>query len=192
MSSSEQRQVYSLKISLRQSRPSIWRRLHVWSDTTLGQLHEIILITMGWNGSHAHGFEINDVSYGDTTMFDPLLESGLGVTVDEKVTRLYQVARPGTHFCYLYDYGDDWCHDIMVEQVVEQTRGMKVPNCTAGKLACPPDDCGGIWGYKNMLKELKNPESEERDHFLEWLGGSFDPTSFDRRGVNVSLQAFRT
>ncbi|MHC4635987.1 MAG: plasmid pRiA4b ORF-3 family protein [Planctomycetota bacterium] len=84
----------------------------------------------------------------------------------------------------VYDFGDDWRHEIEVEKVLEPEAGAGYPICLAGELACPVEDCGGPWGYQEMLEILKDPVHEEYEHYFEWLGGEFDPEEFDLEKVN--------
>lgn len=185
--SNEPVKIYEMKITLKGIKPPIWRRIQVRSDITLAKLHDVIQITLGWTDSHLHEFEINGVHYGSHEMDDDFGDE----IIDEKSVRLGQVAVSQTRFVYQYDFGDDWEHNIKVEKVVALTDDINIAYCVAGKRACPPEDCGGVCGYMNMLEILAGPECEERSEWNEWLDDEFDPEGFDIQKVNKKLQRLR-
>lgn len=166
------------------SRPPVWRRLLVPADIRLDHFHEAIQAAMGWEDYHMHVFSSGDAEYG---LPDPELRHR-----DERKTRLNQlVRRAGDRIRYTYDFGDDWQHDIAVEQVLAAEPLESYPVCLAGKGACPPEDCGGIWGYGHLRGVLADPAHGEHKDMLEWLGlesaAEFDPISFDVDEANESL-----
>lgn len=175
--------ILRLRVDLRGAKPPIWRRLEVPADITLARLHEVLLAAFGWNGGHLHVFETDYGEFGST---DP----DLGHRSDQRVT-LEQVASAGRKITYTYDFGDDWRHVIAVEREVLRAAGVRYPRCTGGRRAGPPDDCGGIWGYVDLLEILADPSHEEHKDRLEWLGISdasrFDPAEFDLDLVNKML-----
>ncbi|MGS0743162.1 plasmid pRiA4b ORF-3 family protein [Glaciimonas sp. GG7] len=177
-------QIYAIKITLQDVKPTIWRRLHVASDINLAQLHQVIQIAMGWTDSHLHEFVISGERYGSMAMNDELDQE----IVDESQIRLDKVAAPKSRFIYEYDFGDDWRHEIKIEKIVDAKVGIKTPYCVGGELACPPEDCGGAWGYVDMLEKLAEPANEERSELIEWLGYEFDPQQFDLHEINENLQ----
>jgi hypothetical protein len=137
---------------------------------------------MGWTPSHLYRFEVGDVEYGEP---DPEYELPFR---SAKATPLRKIApAPGAMFLYEYDFGDCWQHHIVVEQVLPPEPGMSYPRCVAGKRACPPEDVGGIGGYKEFLQAIRDPEHEEHEAMLEWAGGAFDPEAFDCQAVNQKL-----
>jgi hypothetical protein len=178
-----ERTIYQLKITLKGSKPPIWRRVQVASTTTLAKLHRIIQIAMGWEGYHLHQFMIGNVYYGipDPDFNDPPTRS-------EKSVKLAQII-PGAkyRFVYEYDFGDSWLHDIVVEQVLAPESGVRYPRCLTGKRACPPEDCGGIYGFYDFLAAIQDPEHPEHEEMLEWVGGEYDPAAFDIEAVNLQL-----
>ncbi len=178
-------QVYQLKITLRDTKPPVWRRLQV-KDCTLAKLHAIIQTCMGWEGYHLHEFEIGDERYGDPRQWQGEMEVGNEGKV--KLSRL--VAHGVKKFSYVYDMGDNWDHTIQVEKVlpVEAEPGVRYPRCIAGKRACPPEDCGGPWGYGEFVEAIQNPQHEQHEELLEWVGGEFDPEAFDIEAVNEALR----
>jgi hypothetical protein len=178
--------VHQLKVVLRGAEPPIWRRLQVPASTTLAELHRVLQIAMGWEDYHLHQFDIGGVSYG--------IDDGEGwgpAPKDERRAKLARVAPKGTRFTYEYDFGDSWEHDITVEVVLDAEDDKTYPVCVAGKRACPPEDCGGVWGYEEFLAVLADPHHDEHDRFLEWAGGEFDPEHLDLPTVNRALAPAR-
>ncbi len=174
--------VYQLKITLRDIKPPIWRRVQV-KDCTLNQLHDIIQTCMGWDGYHLHAFEIGGEQYSEP---DP---DGMMETEDERKVKLSQLVAGGIKkFTYTYDLGDNWDHVVQVEKTLEAEAGVRYPRCIAGKRACPPEDCGGPWGYPEFLEAIQNPRHERHEELLEWVGGEFDPEAFDPETVNEELR----
>jgi hypothetical protein len=92
---------------------------------------------------------------------------------------------------YEYDFGDGWEHDVLLEKILPGDEKLKFPVCLEGKMACPPEDCGGVWGYSDLLEILKQPKHEEYDSYIEWLGGEFDPEHFDKEAVNRILKRLK-
>lgn len=179
-------QIYQLKISLRDTRPPIWRRVLVGDTTTLHELHWIMQIAMGWTDSHLHQFVI-----GDARLSEP--EFGLDEMGDsvgnEKRVRLAEFGFvPKDKFAYEYDFGDGWDHEITVEKVSPPEAGARYPQCVAGRRACPPEDVGGTGGYESFLEAIRDPEHEEHAAMLEWAGGNFDPAAFDIAAVSDDLR----
>ena len=174
--------IHQLKVTLTRIKPPVWRRLQVASSINLRRLHDVIQATMGWTQSHLYEFEIGGVAFGE-----PSLENDIPVR-SAKSTPLRRVAPDaGTTFSYLYDFGDNWEHQIVVEKVLPPEPGVVYPRCLAGRRACPPEDVGGIWGYQEFLEAIRDPEHEEHASMLEWVGGAFDPDAFDLRAVNQDL-----
>jgi hypothetical protein len=87
---------------------------------------------------------------------------------------------------YVYDFGDDWVHKVVVEKVLPADPRISYPVCVAGKRACPPEDCGGVWGYREFLAAISDPDHPEHEEMLEWVGGAFDPEEFDPSNFIVS------
>ena len=173
---------YRLKVTLRGSRPSIWRRVEVDAAVTLFQLHGILQIVMGWTESHLHQFRRGSTYYGEP---DP--EIGMD-RENERRARLREVLRkPKDGMVYEYDFGDGWEHDIVLEAIGEPA-GEKPPvRVLAGKGACPPEDVGGIGGYYRFLEAIQNPKHSEHQDMLEW-GGRFDPDAFEIDRINKYFQ----
>ena len=177
--------LYEIKIELKEIEPPIWRVLQVPSRTSLLRLHRILQRTMGWTNSHLHLFDVDGKLYGK-----PSTEWDFEVLDSRKMTleRIFSQGRAS--FLYEYDLGDSWRHDITLMGTVEGEAEEK-PGCTAGARACPPEDCGGTPGYYRLLVAISDPEHEEHDAMLEWLGGGFDPGAFDVAAVDRALKRLR-
>ncbi len=180
---SKTKSVYQLKITLKDFRPPIWRRVQVKSDITLGKLHKIIQASMGWTNSHLHGFSIGGVEYGQ-----PVPELNLEIKNEQRVKLSKFVTEEKRKFFYTYDMGDSWEHEILVEKVLPHDPLVRYPVCITGKRACPPEDCGGVWGYADFLEAIQQPDHPEHESMLEWVGGAFDPDAFILSEVNQLLQ----
>jgi hypothetical protein len=180
-------QVYQLKITLRDIKPPVWRRVQV-KDCSLAKLHDTIQTCMGWDDYHLHEFEIGGERYGDPLQWQDDFGGDLEIGKEGKV-KLSQVLAQGVKkFSYVYDMGDNWDHTIQVEKVLPAEAGVRYPRCVAGKRACPPEDCGGPWGYAGFLDAIQDPEHEQHEELLEWVGGEFDPEAFDIEAVNEDLR----
>jgi hypothetical protein len=177
--------IYQIKITLRHVRPPVWRRILVPPDIKLPRLHDVFQVVMGWTDSHMHAFRMGNEQYGVSSGdFPDMFRS-------ERNVRLDQLAGVGGRLVYEYDFGDGWEHDILIEKSLPAEKGKRYPVCVTGKRTCPPEDCGGPWGYENLLKVLRDPRNEEHEEMLEWIGGDFDAEAFDLEEVNAGLRAVR-
>lgn len=174
-----------MRIQLEDVEPVIWRRILVPGSVRLSKLHDMFQATMGWTNSHLHSFSIADAIYG---MHD---EDSPDEEVDEKTVTVVQALRGHRRFVYDYDFGDSWRHEVVIEDEIRSTDGLKFAVCVDGENACPPEDCGGASGYEALLEVLADPSHEEHRHYLSWTGGPFDPTAFDLVSVNAELQRVR-
>lgn len=174
--------IVSLKVTLMGTNPPVWRRLLVPGSMTLGALSEAILTAMGWVGGHLHAFDVDGRQYGDPGSTEDV--------ADENRLTLNGVVKSGVkRFEYNYDFGDDWEHIVAVEKTLAPVAGQAYPACVEGKRNCPPEDCGGVWGYEELLEILADPAHPEREERLEWLGGDFDPEEFDVSTADKRLGA---
>jgi len=179
-------EIYQLKVTLKGSKPPIWRRLLVPSDITLARLHDIIQAAMGWYDYHLHQFILWGNYYGV-----PHPDYGDWVEMnDERRLRLNQIGA-GEKFIYEYDFGDSWEHVILIEKALPPEAEQSYPLCVKGKRACPPEDVGGVWGYYSFLEAIQDPEHEEHESYLEWVGSEFDPEYFDLDEINAALKKLR-
>ena len=178
-------EVYQLHISLKRSKPKIWRRFLVTEDTTVGKLHNIIQAVMGWDNYHLHEFTIGGISYGEPNEdfdYTDIKDESKVKLADLDLTEKQKIG-------YVYDFGDDWEHELKVEKILPFDPAVKYPKCLDGKLACPPEDCGGIWGYEEFVELSKKPEDdldEDELERLEWIG-DYDSEHFSVDEVNTVL-----
>src|SRR5713226_5038670 len=141
-------EVYQIKVTLRGSRPPIWRRVQVRSDITLAKLHRILQRVMGWEDTHLHEFVIQSEHYGVPDQDD----GEPAKTRDERKYRIGDlVPSERSQFAYDYDFGDDWQHVLVVEKILSLPENIHYPLCLVGARASPPEDVGGISGYENFL-----------------------------------------
>jgi len=174
--------IISLKVALRDVGPPIWRRLLVPARMTLGDLHHAIQAAMGWEDAHLHVFDIAGRQYGDPREVDDAADEAR-LTVDG-------VLRSGvSRFTYTYDFGDDWEHSIVIEGKRPAVDGQAYPACVAGRRNCPPEDCGGGWGYQELLAVLSDPAHPRRHEWLEMLGDDFDPEAFAVEAADARVAA---
>jgi hypothetical protein len=171
--------IYQFKITLKDIRPPIWRRIQM-RDGTLDRFHGRIQTAMGWTNSHLHHFQVGDTLYGDPwLMEEDFAEMGY---VNSRATTLSEVLPKGGgrfRFEYEYDFGDSWRHELLFEGCLKAEPGRRYPWCVEGERACPPEDVGGVSGYGEFLAVLSDPGDEQHEPFLLWSGGKFDPESFD-------------
>jgi hypothetical protein len=174
--------IYQLKITLAEIKPPIWRRVQVM-DCSLSKLHEVIQAAMSWTNRHLWAFDIGGVDYGD----DPEGEMDLSSARKAKLGDF--VAEGVKKFRYIYDFGDNWAHIVRVEKVLNADPTVRYPRCVDGQRARPPEDCGGPWGYGDLVEAIKNPG--KNPELLEWVGGEFDPEEFNLAAVNEMLAMVR-
>jgi len=165
------------------SKPPVWRQLQLRADTRLDQLHEIIQTALGWENYHMHVFSFGEEEFG---VRDPELGHA-----DERQVTLGELTDIGARFRYTYDFGDDWEHEILVEELLDPDPDIHYPILVASKGACPPEDCGGTWGYANLKDTLADPSHDEHQQILEWLGindaSEFDPTAVPNEHIDYEL-----
>jgi len=189
---------YQIKVTLKNIRPPIWRRLLVPADCTMDALHCAIQTAMGWTGMHLYAFRTKNrwIDIPDPDDMGNDTAFGFGLTAqpkreDSAKMRFCKVAKPGEKMAYEYDFGDGWEHAILIEKAIEtdDISARKVV-CLKGKRACPPEDCGGPWGYQNLLEALATPEDERDENskeFVEWIGDDWDAEAFDLDDANTAL-----
>ena len=180
--------IYHLKITLMNIEPPIWRRVAVDGECSLGDLHLILQIVMGWTNSHLHEFRIADSRY---SVCDPTLYDWGEDTLDEEAYTVEQVVPfTGVEFLYEYDLGDSWEHLVKVKAISEPLPSVFYPTCLAGERSCPPEDVGGNSGYAEFLEALADNDHPEHATNLVWIGGNFDPEYFPIDLVNRYLSQF--
>ena len=175
--------VLQFRVELSGVLPLIWRRILVPSDYNFWDLHVAIQDAMGWQDRHLHHFEIKGKGKRK--------EEKIGIPDFEQNTG-YSVISPGWEIAvmnyfndlgatarYLYDYGDSWQHSVQLEGYLFRTKACRYPVCVGGERACPPEDCGGEYGYCALLKTLSNPKNEDYEMIKIWVGEDWRPDKFD-------------
>lgn len=181
-----QDEVLQVKISLLGvAEPPVWRRLLVPADIRLDRVHQVIQAAMGWEDEHLHAFSDGSFRYSSP-------DSGLECRDERGMTLGGLLAGAGGPAGYIYDFGDDWEHELVLERTLPAEPGTRYPVCLAGEGACPPEDCGGVWGYMELRDALADPDHERHEESLDWLGlqtaAGFDTARFDADEVNRALR----
>lgn len=170
----------TIRIAIDNIKPEIWRRFVIRDSINLHNLHEIIQDVMGWTNTHLYSFVIKGKEYTDEETVE---ESGKGK--DAEVISVGSLKfKKGDKLKYIYDFGDDWIHTLSVEAVTKPDPSIEYPWCLDGARSCPPEDCGGIYGYEDLLDILSNPNHEEHESMKEWVGPYFAPEHFDLEVIN--------
>jgi hypothetical protein len=186
--------LYQMKVTLLDIEPPIWRRFVAPSFMSLGHLHTLLQSVMGWGNAHACAFTINDNRF-------TLQRGGFSVdsmwdtepSYDAEDYELCQLIKPSMTFHYEYDFGDGWEHEIVVENDTVSQNTKHCFYCIEGERACPPEDCGGVHGYEELLRILADPNDPEHDDKIEWLEflgyrkGKFDSEKYDLAASNREL-----
>ena len=178
-------EIYQIKVTLLGTSPPIWRRLLVPADVTLAQLHDVLQTAMGWDDGHMHEFSIGRRRIGRPDPEDRLMG------MPKRTVRLSGIlGRVGSKAIYTYDFGDGWEHGIVLEKQLPVEQNITYPVCIDGQLACPPEDCGGIPGFYDLVEALNDPNHERHEEMLDWIG-DFDPQAFSVDKVNRVLTPAR-
>jgi len=180
-------QIYQFRVDLCGSKPPIWRRFQV-ADCTLEDLHFVLQNAMGWQDSHLYEFEVRGVRYSsppplDSDWDDNDDEDAGGVRISELIPTNHRL-----QLRYLYDFGDSWEHVVKLEKVLMSEPGTQYPLCVKGARACPPEDCGGIYGYYNFVEAISNPNHEEHEDMLDWHG-PYNPEAFDASAATKAMRS---
>ena len=172
--------VYRFKVSLKDIKPPIWRRIEVPANYTFWDLHVAIQDAMGWSDSHLHEFEIKNPHTNEMIKIGyPDMEYGENILICWKELIANYFTPVNKTASYIYDFGDYWQHKVQLEQIHPVEKGQSYPKCLNGKRACPPEDCGGVGGYYNLLEILSDPMDEDYETMIEWLGEEYHPDFFD-------------
>ncbi len=170
-------QVYQFKITLMNTSPPVWRRIQVSEYFTFWDLHVAIQDSMGWLDCHLHEFKLTDPASGlNKSIGVPAKDEMYAVDMlpgwKHKISAWFTIDHPRAK--YMYDFGDGWKHDVLLEKIEPRQEGVRYPLCLAGKMACPPEDCGGVWGYADICKGKSEFQSDFED---------YDPAYFDPKEV---------
>ena len=180
-------QVYQFKITLKGTKPPIWRRILVPETYTFWDLHVAIQDAMGWEDYHLHEFTLLSPKTGRKVKIgipsDEDVDYGWEVLAEWNQKIAHYFSLDNSKADYVYDFGDGWEHSIKLEKILPRETGVAYPRCIDGRGACPPEDCGGIGGYAEFLEAIGDPANELHEDMLDWVGGSFDPDDFDPNDV---------
>jgi hypothetical protein len=180
---------WQLRIELLDVTPRVWRRILVPEDLKLPKLNRILQICMGWTNSHLHEFIIGGRRY---SIYDPDFSAELDQHDERRVILHKALGHESRCFDYVYDFGDDWHHAVLLEDrhAGHSDQGLQI-RCIDGENACPPEDVGGAHGYAQFLAAITDPTHKEHEDLLRWVGGGFDPRHFDLATVNIALQKIK-
>ncbi len=174
--------VHVLKVTLREVKPAVWRRIVVKSETPLPKLNLVLERVMGWDGYHLHMFDAGGILFG-------VPDEDADYVINEKAATVKHVLpRVGSSLRWDYDFGDGWEHDVVVEAIESPQEGKRYPVCLDGERACPPEDCGGVGGYEELLRVLADPSDPEHEHMVSWAPDGFDPAAFDLVAANRRIR----
>ena len=180
--------VARIRIELQDLEPKIWQRVDVPLSSTLAALHDIIQVAFRWTESHLHKFVVGDRTYGVPTLEDEFYESKVYKASAIRLKTL--IERGVSRFLYVYDFGDDWRHDVIVEEVRDGEAEIEYPAFVDGARCRPPEDVGGTDGFMDFLEAALNPGQAERRRMIEWYGKPFDPADIDEKMVRMFLEDF--
>lgn len=169
------------KVALKDITPEIWREFQVPADMSLEELHEVLQVVMGWENVHLYEFQIGDRRYGSMEEETPKEVQDADETYLDDLN-----LEKGSTINYLYDFGDGWEHTVTVLELLDEEPETAV--CLNGGRECPPEDCGGRWGYSGLLEVIADPKHPQHKEMKEWLGGEFDPEFFDKDEINEELK----
>lgn len=177
---------WTLHVSLSDTKPLIWRRFVVPGTLTLGDLADVLRVMMSWSGAHLHGFRIGKTEYGPARLADDddMIEHETSVTIAAVLPK------PKSKLLFVYDYGDDWRHEVVVEKISPTADESPRILCLAGDRAAPPEDCGGIWGFSEILRLFSNPTLSDPEGMREWIQ-DYDPAKVDLDLINETLARLR-
>lgn len=190
---------YEIKVSIKDTHPPVWRRLQIPEGITFHELNAIIQLAFDWCGYHAYSFEVGATLYGMGIYIElPDIDDGWGDyeiknSKKEKIDKYFKAYK---RMKYTYDFGDDWIHDIIIEKIVESDIKLIKPICIKAKMASLPEDCGGPWGYEELLDILSDEKHERYKEMREWVDGGFtiwhdDREYVDIEKINISLEDYK-
>jgi len=175
-----------VRIELEGTEPLVWRELDLPLSTTLASLHDIIQVVMRWQDYHLHEFVVGDKIYGVPDLDDVFDERKV---YKEKSIRLGTLMDRGIReFLYLYDFGDNWQHRIIIDEPRQGELGVEYPRFVDGARRAPPEDVGGLTGFEEFLDAMADPEHEQFQQMLDWYGEIFDPEDIDARWITMIIQ----
>lgn len=179
--------IYQFRVILERTQPMVWRRILVPGTYSFWDLHVAIQDAMGWQDCHLHLFQLKNPATGELHQIGIPSDDSFDDT--EPCLPGWEVAiadyfeGPGDRADYEYDFGDGWQHEVLLEEISDGLSAAQYPICVDGERVCPPEDCGGVHGYKELLSILSDPGHEEYPGTRQWVGTSYDPAAFDPANV---------
>jgi hypothetical protein len=178
--------LYQFKITLHDVKPAVWRRIQI-PDCTLVDLHEYIQAAFGWWNYHLHQFDIDGERYSQPAPDGDDFGMEFKDETDVLLSKLIPKSGRPSRWIYEYDFGDGWRHEVLFEGFPPADPKAKYPLCVEGERACPPEDCGGPYGYSDYLAAIADPQHEQHEEMLEWRG-PFDPSAFDAKKATKEMR----
>ena len=184
---------YIIKVTIKNTHPPVWRRLQIPAGITFHELNAIIQLAFNWSGYHLYSFEIGNLLI---EIPDDIFDDFDYKVINSKRTKVDKYFDKIEKLEYTYDFGDNWIHDIQIENVVESEEKLKNPVCLKAKMASLPEDCGGPWGYEDLLDVINNPKDERYQDMKDWLEQGYsvwydDRTYVDLDEINMELEAYK-
>jgi hypothetical protein len=179
--------VLRFKVTLLEVNPPVWRRFQVPENYSFWDLHVAIQDAMGWTDSHLHQFALAVPGSGAPIVVgiaDDEFESGQETLPGWEIPVIQHLSEAGQTARYEYDFGDGWAHELLLDAIEPPEGGSNYPRCLGGERACPPEDCGGPYGYAEFLEAIHDSEHPSHNELLDWAGGEFDPDRFDPGAVS--------
>lgn len=190
---------YEIKVSIRDTHPPVWRRLQIPAGITFHELNAIIQLAFDWCGYHLYEFEVGATLHEQGEFIgipDEDSEWYGRETIDATKIKIDKFFKEYKKMKYTYDFGDDWIHDITIEKEIETNIKLQNPICIKAKMADLPEDCGGSWGYEELLEILDNPKHERYQEMKEWIENGYsnwndDRTFVDLEEINMRLEDYK-
>lgn len=186
MTASSSDAIAVLRIEIEYIEPLIWRRVAVRTSMNLLALHKVIQAAMGWLDYHLWEFTANERRYGIPILDDPDWNRRISHAASTKLSALLTTGV--TEFGYMYDFGDDWKHRIIVEAIKPAAAGESYPRFLGGERRCPPEDCGGPPGYFEFIENIASKRGKKAKDALEWYGGPYDPDDIDEQNIATAFK----
>lgn len=175
--------IFVLRLAVVGANPQVWRRLLVRESMWLSRLHDCIQVLFDWFDYQTHAFHVDELRFGN-----PLKRQDISIEDDRDVTLADLDLEHRERFTYGYHFGDGWQVELRIEKVDVPQKGMFYPVCTGGERAGPPEDCGGLEAFHDMLACIKEPQTELGREWLEWLGPDYDADACDLEKMNKALK----
>ena len=184
---------YIIKVTIKNTHPPVWRRLQIPAGITFHELNAIIQLAFNWSGYHLYSFEIGNLLI---EIPDDIYDDFDYKVINSKRTKVDKYFDEIEKLEYTYDFGDNWIHNIQIEKVLESEEKLENPVCLKAKMASLPEDCGGPWGYEDLLNVINNPKDERYQDMKDWLEQGYsvwydDRTYVDLNRINRELEAYK-